>query len=128
MRALKLVLWVVTTAACGSLAVAQLPPQDGTFIKICSIHGEANQGQPAWHQDSTCNLPNLFPLDRGYHQQSIHFAGGNPDQANSDLQISEIPAGIHLDVSGNYFWSIVRPMRMVVLDTDDPSKIFIRQF
>jgi hypothetical protein len=128
MRITKLALYLATALAINSLALAQLPPQDGTFVKICSIHGEANQGQPAWNQDSTCNLPNLFPLDRSYHQQSARFAGGNPESASSRLQINEIPAGIHLDVSGNYYWSMERPMRIVVLDTDDPSTNFIRQF
>jgi hypothetical protein len=105
--------------------MAQLPPQDGTFVKICSIHGEADQGQSAWHQDSICNLPNLFPLDRSYHQQNVNFTGGG---ATTNLSLSDIPAGIHLSVSGNYYWSIVAPLKMVVLDTDDPSTTFIRQF
>lgn len=125
MRTLRLVLGIFVIAALAGFAVAQVPPQDGTFVKICSMHGEADQGQPAWHQDSICNLPNLFPLDRSYHQQSVNFTGGG---ATTNLSLSDVPAGIHLNVSGNYYWSIVAPLRMVVLDTDDPSTTFIRQF
>jgi hypothetical protein len=125
MRTLSVFLCFLVIVAIAPMASAQLPPQDGTFVKICSLHGEANQGQPAWHQDSTCNLPNLFPLDRNYHQQSARFGGGG---ANSDLQVNDIPAGIHVDVSGNHYWAIVRPIRMVILDTDDPVTSFVRQF
>src|SRR6185437_15398426 len=124
MRKLSTLLFIITFVALVPFATAQLPPQDGTFVKICSLHGEADQGQPAWHQDSTCNLPNLFPLDRSYHQQSARFGGGG---ANSDLQINDVPAGIHLDVSGNHYWAITKPLRMVVLDTDDPATNFTRQ-
>jgi hypothetical protein len=121
MRTMCVFLYFLAMVTIAPMAFAQLPAQGGTFVKICSLHGEANQVQPAWHQDSTCNLPNLFPLDRNYHQQSARFGGGG---ANSDLQINDIPAGIHVDVSGNHYWAIVRPIRMVILDTDDPATTF----
>jgi hypothetical protein len=104
------------------LSHAQAPPQDGTFIKICSLHGEANQGGQAYHSDAVCNLPGDFHIDRSYHQQAATFAGGG---ASSNLSIADIPPGIHIDVSGNTYWSIVKPMKMVILDQDGP---LVRQF
>ena len=95
------------------------------LLRSATFTEKQNQGKPAWHQDSTCNLPNLFALDRSYHQQSARFTGGS---ASTDLAVSDIPAGIHLDVSGNFYWSVVKPIRMVVLDTDDPTTYFVRQF
>ncbi len=35
------------------------PPQDGTFVKIRSLHGEATQGGNAHHNDAACNLREL---------------------------------------------------------------------
>ena len=101
---------------------AQQPPQDGTFVQVCTMHGEANQGESAYHKDDVCNLPGDFPLDRSYHQQLITPDGGG---ANSDITASDIPAGIHLVVSGNHYWSITKPIKMVILDQDGP---LVRQF
>jgi hypothetical protein len=102
--------------------LAQRPPDDGTFVKICTMHGEANQGNNAYNKDELCNLPGDFPLDRTYHQQLIQPTGGG---ATSDISASDIPPGIHLDVSGNYYWSIAKPIKMVILDQDGPT---VRQF
>jgi hypothetical protein len=38
---------------------AQGPPQDGTFVKIRNLYGEATQGGNAHHNDATCNLREL---------------------------------------------------------------------
>jgi hypothetical protein len=121
MRILKcLVPPLLTISWC--ISYAQLPPQDGTFVKICSLHGEADQGQPAYHKDAVCNLPGDFAIDRSYHQQGLNSSGGG---ASSDISPSDIPAGIHLDVSGNTYWSIVKQIKMVILDQDGP---LVRQF
>ena len=110
------------TVAVAVYSLAQLPPQDGTFVKICSLHGEANQGAPAHHSDPTCNLPGDFPIDRSYHQQGIKASDGG---ATTDIGPSDVPSGLHLDVSGNYYWSIIKPIKMVILDQDGP---LVRQF
>jgi hypothetical protein len=119
-KALWLLLGVTILAASSSSA--QLPPQDGTFVKICSLHGEANQGSNAYHNDAVCNLPGDFQLDRTYHQQAISASGGG---ATSDISVADVPGGLHLDVSGNHYWSIVKPIKMVILDQDGPT---VRQF
>lgn len=100
----------------------QAPPQDGTFVQVCTMHGEANQGASAYHKDEVCNLPGDFPIDKSYHQQLCNFTGGG---ASTDLTASDIPSGIHLDVSGNYYWAITKPIKMVILDQDGPT---VRQF
>jgi hypothetical protein len=99
------------------LSHAQAPPQDGTFIQICSLHGQADQGQNAYSTDGVCDLPGDFHIDRTYHQQAATFAGGG---AQSNLSIADIPAGIHIVASGNTYWSFVKPMGMVILDQDGP--------
>ena len=114
-----LVLAIVGSSASAS---AQLPPQDGTFVKVCSFHGEANQGAPAWHRDERCALPTGFMLDRSYRQQAWQPTGGG---ASTNLSVSDIPAGIHLAISGNHYWSVVGPMELVRLDDDGPAQ---RQF
>lgn len=121
MRYRNLFLCLGLSLAAVALTNAQTPPQDGTFVKICSLHGEANQGSPAYHSDAVCNLPGDFPIDRSYHQQAINSAY----RATSNIAPADIPAGIHLDVSGNTYWSIVKPIKMVILDQDGPS---VRQF
>jgi hypothetical protein len=105
-----------------NVGYGQAPPQDGTFVLICNLHGEANQGQSAYHNDASCNLPGDFPIDRSYHQTSLNTVGGG---ATSDISPTDVPAGIHLDVSGNTYWSIVKPIGMVILDQDGPQ---VRKF
>lgn len=103
-------------------ATGQEPPQDGTFVQVCTMHGEANQGAQAYQKDEVCNLPGDFRLDRNYHQQLITPAGGG---ASSDITAADVPAGLHLVVTGNHYWSIVKPIKMVILDQDGPK---VRQF
>jgi hypothetical protein len=104
---------------------AQRPPEDGSFVKICDMHGEANSGEQAWHKDDRCNLPKGFPLDKSYHQSSANFVGGG---ASTNLSAADIPAGIHVEVSGNHYWSIVGPMELVRIDDNDEPTQAIRQF
>lgn len=103
-------------------AVAQMPPHDGTFVKVCSFHGEADSGAEAWHRDERCELPTGFMLDRSYRQQSWQPTGGG---ATTNLSVSDIPAGLHIVVSGNHYWSVVAPLELVRLDDDGPAR---RQF
>jgi hypothetical protein len=102
------------------------PPADGSWIMVCHFHGEANQGQSAWHKDEKCNLPRGFKLDRTYHQAGGVFAGGG---ATSDLTDADIPAGLWIDTSGgNTWWSIVKPIEFVWLDDNGDDAPMIRQF
>jgi hypothetical protein len=100
-------------------------PEDGTFVKICDMHGEANSGEQAWHKDDRCNLPRGFSLDKSYHQSSANFVGGG---ASTNLSSANVPAGIHVEVTGNHYWSIVAPMELVRIDDDDDAAQAIRQF
>jgi hypothetical protein len=113
--------------ACCLLLVAvrsncQAPPSDGTFVQVCTMQGESPQGASAFHKDEVCNLPGDFPLDRNYRQQLINATGGG---ATTDISASDIPGGLHLVVSGDHYWSIVKPIKMVILNQDGP---LIRQF
>jgi hypothetical protein len=108
-----------------SAVPAQRPPEDGTFVKICDMHGEANSGESAWHKDDRCNLPKGFQLDKSYHQSSASFAGGG---ASTNLTPSDIPAGVHIEVTGNHYWSVVAPMELVRIDDEDEPNRAVRQF
>jgi len=75
------------------------------------LYGEADQGRPAWNKDENCLLPENLPLDDNYHQLDARFDGGG---AQSDLNAADIPAGIHLDISGNHYWAVTSPMGLSV--------------
>jgi hypothetical protein len=86
------------------------------------MHGEANSGGSAWHKDDSCNLPAGFPINKSYRQPNLQPVGGG---ATSNLTSADVPPGLHLKVSGNHYWSIVKPIGMVVLDQEGP---IVRQF
>jgi hypothetical protein len=118
----QLLLTMVLVLAISGFARAQAPPQDGTFVLICSMYGSADQGSSAWNKDDACNLPVGFPLDKSYHQSAFNCCGGG---ATSNIVIGDIPAGIHLNVSGGYYWSVSKPIELIRLDDDGPPQ---RQF
>lgn len=109
----------------GAAAYAQAPPQGGSFVKVCELYGSANQGAQAWHKDERCNLPAKFPLDTRYHQTNFNGAGGG---ASTNITASDIPGGIHLQVDGGHYWSVVQPMGIRTLDEDDEGHAISRQF
>jgi hypothetical protein len=106
-------------------ASAQAPPQDGTFVKVCDLYGSSNSGGQAWHQDEKCNLPRYFRLDTTYHQSNFSCCGGG---ANSNIAQSDIPGGIHLQIDGGYYWSVVQPMGIKTLEEDEDGRAVLRQF
>lgn len=122
MKTTVIMLSICCLLLVGSHSQAQEPPQDGTFVQVCTMYGSANQGEQAFNKDDVCNLPGDFPLDKSYHQQLIVPAGGG---AASNISAADVPAGLHLVVSGNHYWSIVQPIKMVILDQEGPQ---MRQF
>lgn len=118
----QLLFAMVLVLAIPGFARAQAPPQDGTFVLICSLYGSANQGASAWNKDDACNLPVGFRLDKSYRQNTFNCCGGG---ATSNIAISDIPAGIHLNVSGGHYWSVTKPIELIRLDDDGPAQ---RQF
>jgi hypothetical protein len=107
------------------IASAQAPPQDGSFVKVCDLYGAADSGAQAWQKDESCNLPRGFRLDNSYHQGNFNCCGGG---ASSNIAQSDIPAGIHLQVDGGHYWSVVQPMGMKTLEEDDEGRAILRQF
>jgi S1-C subfamily serine protease len=89
------------------VSYSQQPPADGTFLSVCTFYGEANQGGSAWVRPQSCQLPPDFPLDDLYKQQTAFLSGGG---ATSNIQVGQIPPGIHLDISGGHYWSVNNPM------------------
>ena len=101
-------------------AAAQGPPNDPSFVKLTTngpLYGESNGGNYQTTQEVL--LPEGFKLDRSYHQASVNCCGGG---ATSYMKASEIPAGIHISVSGGHYWAVpsapapvpVPPCRMKV--------------
>jgi hypothetical protein len=123
MKNVTVLLILLATALMTSVSShAQAPPQDGTFVLICSMYGSADQGASAWNKDDACSLPAGFPLDKSYHQSTFNCCGGG---ATSNIAIGDIPPGIHLNVSGGHYWSVVKPVELIRLDVDGPPQ---RQF
>jgi hypothetical protein len=99
-------------------AAAQQPPQDGTFVLICQMTGSSNSGGSAWHKDDKCNLPPGFKIDRSYRQQVFQGVSTSPS-ATTNITTADIPPGIHLYVTGNHQWSVVKEIELVRIDDSD---------
>jgi hypothetical protein len=115
----QLLLAIALVLPASTLSRAQAPPQDGTFVLICSMYGSADQGASAWNKNDACDLPVGFHLDKSYHQSTFNCCGGG---ATSDIAIGDIPAGIHLNVSGGHYWSVTKPIELIRLDDDGPAQ------
>jgi len=125
MKYIRLSILIVSIFLAVTQVSAQAPPQDGTFFKICDLYGAADSGGQAWHKDEKCDLPKNFRLDLSYHQTNFNCCGGG---ASSNIAPSDIPAGIHLQVDGGHYWSVVQPMGIKTLEEDDEGRAVRRQF
>jgi hypothetical protein len=106
-------------------AFAQAPTQDRSFLKICELYGAADSGAQAWNKNEKCDLPKGFHLDTSYHQQIFACCGGG---ATSDFSVSDIPAGIHLQVDGGHYWSVDEPMGLMTMEEDSEGRAVLRRF
>jgi hypothetical protein len=125
MKIIRLLFLLVCACLSSSAIFGQAPPQDGSFVKICDLYGSSNSGGSAWHKDERCDLPKNFRLDLSYHQTDFNCCGGG---AKSDIAQNDIPAGIHLQVDGGHYWSVVQPMGIKTLEEDDEGRAVRRQF
>jgi hypothetical protein len=123
---MKMIGFAAFVLSLSSMFLAQpkthTPSPEFAFVKICSLYGSANQGASAWNKDEACDLPAGFNLDKSFHQTSFSCCGGG---ATSNIGINDIPAGIRVDVSGGYYWSVGKPIELIRFDDDGPIK---RQF
>jgi hypothetical protein len=120
-----LFLSTVTLLIASATLMAQAPPQDANFVKLCDLYGSANSGGSAWGADENCPLPKNFKLDNSYHQTNFSCCGGG---ATSNISMSDIPAGIHIQIDGGHYWSVVKPMGLMTLEEDDEGRAVSRQF
>src|SRR5262245_53528652 len=118
--------WVVVIVAvlvsllvASPIMKAQEPPQNAGFVYIGEIYREKQQ-TPACCDAADLLLPEHFKLDRSYHQQSIQCCGGG---ATSNISPADIPAGIHLSVSGGYYWALPKAPVLLVEKVDDDDKV-----
>jgi hypothetical protein len=105
--------------------VAQAPPADPSFVKICDLYGSANSGAQAWHKDEACDLPNGFRLDTSYKQTNFSCCGGG---AASYVTVNDIPRGIHVAVDGGHYWAVGTPVGLKTLEEDEDGRAIRRQF
>lgn len=98
---------------------AQDPPPDSKFVFLGEIYREKNS-PPACCNAADILLPENFKLDKTYHQRSINCCGGG---AKSDLLPSDIPAGIHISVTGGLFWALPKKPVLLVEKVDDEDHV-----
>jgi len=106
-HAVNLAILCAITLLFPVVSFAQQPPGDGSSLLVCTFYGESNQGGSAWNRQQSCQLPPDFPLDDLYKQQTAFLAGGG---AGSNMNVGQIPPGIHIDVSGGHYWSVNSPI------------------
>lgn len=95
------------------LPAATLPPG---LTLLCHFYGEAQHGNSAFNSPADCPLPVGAKIDFNYQQATFNppCAGGG---AYTPLQPSDIPAGIHIQCDGGYYWSVIGPIRLEVLQS-----------
>jgi hypothetical protein len=81
--------------------IGQPPPKDPSFVYLGHLYGESNSGN--YQQNQEVLLPAGFQLDKSYHQSTVNCCGGG---ATSNMQASQIPAGIHISIDGGHYWSV----------------------
>jgi hypothetical protein len=115
---MKYLLNILAVIALPTLAFGQAPPNDPSFVKLAHLYGESNRGNYQTSQEVL--LPEGFKLDRSYHQASVNCCGGG---AKSDLKASQIPAGIHIDISGGHWWSVPAAPSLLPAKVSDDDKV-----
>jgi hypothetical protein len=103
---------------------AQDPPNDGTFKFIGEIYKEKNS-PPACCEAADLLLPKYFRLDRTYRQQTLICCGGG---ATSDITPGDIPAGIHVSVSGGHYWALPKAPVLIPEAFDDEDRVIQWRF
>lgn len=106
---------VVVVGFVGVTRAQEPPAGDPTFVFLGEIYRE-KQSTPACCPAADILLPEGFKLDRTYHQKSINCCGGG---ATSDLSPADIPAGIHMTVTGGHYWALPKAPVLLIEKMDD---------
>jgi hypothetical protein len=122
-----LLLFVVLLGAVSGLVRAQNPPNDPSFVRIGEIYREKNH-TPACCDPASLLLPKNFKLDRSYQQQSLNCCGGVDGGARSDIKPTDIPKGIHVSVTGGYYWALPKAPVLIAHEVDDNDHVVQWEF
>jgi hypothetical protein len=115
---MKRIATLVTISCLTVVVFAQAPPNDPSFKKLAHLYGESNKGN--YQQTQEVLLPPAFKLDKSYHQASVNCCGGG---ATSDMRASQIPAGIHIDISGGHYWSVPAAPSLLPAKVSDDDRV-----
>lgn len=102
-----------------SPAFCQLPPNDPSFVRIDEVYRSKDHSPALW-EDAEVLLPRDFKLDRSYQQSQLDCAGGG---ASCSATASGVPRGIHIRVTGGYYWSLRGNPQLVPAEVDDNDHV-----
>jgi hypothetical protein len=117
---MKRFMFVVLMFTCAAVPLfGQGPPADPKFVKIDEVYKEKAHTPALW-EDAVVLLPRNFKLDRSYQQASLNCAGGG---AACSATAAGVPRGIHIAVSGGYYWSLRGNPQLLAAEVDDDDHV-----
>jgi len=115
-RSTVLMVLLLTTAAP---ILSQQPPNDPSFVRIDEVYRSKDHSPALW-EDAEVLLPRDFKLDRSYQQSELSCSGGgSPCGASA----SGVPRGIHINVTGGYYWALRSNPQLVPTEVDDNDHV-----
>lgn len=113
------VLIILTLLAVAVSVFAQGPPPDPKFVRVGEVYKEKNHTPALW-EDAELLLPRDFKLDRSYQQAVLNCSGGG---AKCSATAAGVPRGIHIAVTGGYYWSLRGNPRLLAAEIDDNDHV-----
>jgi hypothetical protein len=94
---------------------SNLPP---SMTFVCHLYAQADQGTSATNSPGECPLPYRAKIDTSFRQQAFPTpcSGGG---ATTNLTVADVPQGIYLACDGGYYWAVIGPVRLEVLQFDN---------